>query len=85
MAIRKVTHTRKHNGQIVALGNPEEWWSPRSVIDAAVDIVTRLHRYYVTDTTGRIVPVKVLAELSGDRIHAPGTDDANLLRFLPDC
>lgn len=85
MARRRITHTRKHNGRVIALGNPDEWWSPRSVIDAIVDIETRLHRYYVTDAASRIVVVELLAGASGDRLHAPGVDGADLLRALPDC
>lgn len=85
MARRRVTHTRKHSGRIIALGNPDEWWSPRPVIDAVVDIDTRLHSYYITDAASRIVAVEVLARPSGERLHAPGNDGTDLLRYLPDC
>ena len=50
MTRRKVTHTRKRNGRVVALGNLEEWWHPRQAIDAIVDIDAKVHRYGTTSS-----------------------------------
>lgn len=54
MADRAVTKARKNlQGNIVALGCPDEWWSPRSSGDIIVDIESGAHTYYVPWTTGR--------------------------------
>ncbi|MDW4572663.1 DUF3892 domain-containing protein [Microbacterium sp. M3] len=48
MANRRVTHTRKNrDGDITAIGNPGQFWSPRAKADAIRDIETRMHTYYV--------------------------------------
>jgi hypothetical protein len=85
MARRKVTHTRKYNGRVIALGNPEEWWSSRATEDVIVDIESGLHRYYVADAAGRIVAVQRVTGRTGQRLHAPGQDGRDLLQRLPDC
>lgn len=85
MARRRVTHARKHNGRVVALGNPEDWWSPRSIVDAIVDIDTGLHRYYVTDTNGHVVIIQTIAEPTGPQLHAPRHYGGDLLSQLPEC
>jgi len=85
MARRKVTHSRKHNGRVTALGNPEEWWSARAAEEVIVDIDTGLHRYYGTDAAGRIIAVEIVAVSTGKRLHAPEYQGADLLIRLPDC
>ena len=47
MAARFVTHTGKTStGEITALGNPREPWSPRSAADVIHDIENGIHSYY---------------------------------------
>ncbi len=52
------------------MGNPEDWWSPRSTIDATVDIDTGLHSYYVLDLADRIVPIRVIHSSAGPHLEA---------------
>ena len=85
MARRKVTHARRRGSHIVALGNPAEWWSPRSTADVIVDIDTGLHRYYVTDTDGCVATIRTVTRPTGQQWHAPGHDGGDLLSQLPDC
>lgn len=48
MADRRVTHSRKNrDGDITAIGNPGQFWSPRLKADAISDIELRIHTYYV--------------------------------------
>ena len=85
MARRKVTHSRKHNGRVIGLGNPDEWWSPRSVIDICVDIDTGLHRYYIVDVFGRIVPLRATEGRRGTQVGADTPSGEPVLIQLPDC
>jgi hypothetical protein len=85
MTRRKVTHTRKNNGRVVALGNLEEWWHPRQAIDAIVDIDAKVHRYYIVDRESRVVPIRALLGPYGPRLGAPSRDGVDLLTELPDC
>ncbi len=49
MSDRQVNHVvRDSQGNIMALCNPWEEWSPRIMEDAIRDIENRTHRYYVT-------------------------------------
>jgi hypothetical protein len=70
--------TRKdRDGDILALCNPREYWSPRMKRDAISDIELDLHRYYVAvdgrqvdvDTRRKWTKRKVLANRS--RRHVP--------------
>lgn len=48
VADRRITHSRKDNrGNITAIGNPGEWWSPVSSSQAIRDIESKVHSYYV--------------------------------------
>ncbi len=85
MTRRKVTHTRKRNGRVVALGNVEEWWHPRQAIDAIVDIDAKVHRYHIVDSERRVVAIRTLLEPYGPRLSAPSPDGVDLLAELPDC
>ena len=78
MARRIVTHSRKHAGRVIAVGNPAEWWSPRSATDIAVDI-----DYWARDADRQLVR----ASLSNDRnmIHAWTSAGRDLLLLLPPC
>lgn len=83
MARRIVTHSRKHAGRIIAVGNPAEWWSPRSTTDVTVDIDAGAHTYWARHTDRQLARVS----LSTDRntIHAWTSDDRDLLLHLPPC
>lgn len=49
MDYRQVNHTQKdRDGNIIALCNPGEDWSPRKTKDAIRDIESHTHDYYVT-------------------------------------
>lgn len=55
MAERKITQTRKgYAGDILALCNPDEAWSPRFKNDAIRDIESNLHNYYVEVNNDRV-------------------------------
>ena len=50
MGERRVKKTRKDSdGDITALCNPDEFWSPRGKTDAIYDIETNRHNYYIQD------------------------------------
>jgi hypothetical protein len=53
MADRPVTHTLKNSdGDITALCNPDEPWSPRSVAEVIADIESGAHKYLVRSDLG---------------------------------
>jgi hypothetical protein len=88
MSDRRVTCTGKDpNGDITSLGNPGEWWSPRSKQDAIRDIETAAHTYYViwppgqTRTEVYVVPAATGKYLRTDRDSTP----RNNLDDLPTC
>ena len=55
MAERHMTRSRKDaDGDITALCNPGQYWSPRPKAGMIQDLETGTHRYYVTGTSGRI-------------------------------
>lgn len=58
MARRIVTHTRVVGGSVTAVCNPDEWWSPRSAGDVAIDISGRVHTYFVRRSTGKLIPIE---------------------------
>lgn len=86
MASRAVTHTRKDSkGDILALCNPKEFWSPRLKSDAIRDIESGSHTYYVVWPDGRTA-IRVVDAPDGkylrtDRDNTP----RNNLEDLPDC
>ena len=48
MADRRVTHSRKNlDGDITAIGNASQLWSPRVSADAIRDIELRTYTYFV--------------------------------------
>lgn len=48
MADRRVTHSGKNrDGDITAIGQPGQYWSPRASADAIRDIETGAHTYHV--------------------------------------
>jgi hypothetical protein len=73
---RQVTHVIKKqgtHGRIVALGNPDEAWSPRTTREAIADITSERALYYVGTPDAPVW------------IHAvPGAGDAGFVRTNPD-
>ena len=87
MADRQVTHSRKDSdGDIIALGNPGESWSPRSKLDAIHDIESRLHTYFVRSPGPTSSDVHVVNGPSGKYLRTdPDIASGNNLDNLPDC
>jgi len=86
MAEREVTQTRKnHDGDIIALCNPGDSWSPRSKQDAIRDIETKTHRYYVPWSDGR-TEIHVVNGPTGKYLRTDRDNTSrNNLDDLPDC
>ncbi len=86
MIQRKVTSTRKDDdGDITALCNPSEWWSPRSKADAISDIENEDYGYYV-EVGGERVSIHVVQGASGKYLRTdPDKTTGNNLDDLPDC
>ena len=63
MARRQVTRTKKDSdGDILALCNPSENWSPRSKNDAIYDIESNNHSYYVIIGGSKEVDIRVIKD-----------------------
>jgi len=87
MADREVTASRKdEDGDILALCNAGEWWSPRMKRDAIDDIEAGQHTYFVNVAgTGR-VDVHVVNGPNGKHLRTdPDSSTHNNLDDLPDC
>jgi len=87
MADRRVTKSRKdRDGDITALCNPGEYWSPRGKADAIADIENGLHTYHVLLAGGRRVEIRVVKGPSGKYLRTdPDVTSHNNLDDLPDC
>ena len=86
MSDRPVRKTRKdRDGDILALGNDGDSWSPRLKADAISDIEFGLHTYHVPWTSGR-TEIRVVNGVTGKylRTDRDSTTRNNLLD-LPDC
>ena len=86
MAERQVTRSRKDSdGDITALCNPAQLWSPRSKAGAISDIETGAHRYYVGGYGGRVY-VSVVNGPNGKYLRTTADPySSNNLDNLPDC
>ena len=82
MARRLVTHARNQNGRVVLVCNPEEWWSPRTVTDVAIDIETGAHTYHIRLQEHHTI--KITREPATDRLTAEHNGIDHLLH-LPTC
>lgn len=83
MARRVITHSRRHRERTVVVGNPQEWWSPRSVVDVVIDIDTQAHTYHVRGPNGHLVRVTLTDAAA--KIRASTPDGTDLLTHLPPC
>lgn len=86
MADRRVTRTRKDNdGDITALCNPGEVWSPRSKADAIRDIESKVHSYHVQWPEKR-TEIRVVNGPTGKYLRTDRDNTTrNNLDDLPDC
>ena len=86
MADRAVYKTAKDtDGDITALCNSGEHWSPRSKSNAIYDIETNLHTYYVPWVSGR-TEIRVVDGPNGKYLRTVGDGSTgNNLDELPDC
>lgn len=83
---RRVTNSRKNNdGDITALCNPGNSWSPRYKQDAINDIETSVHSYFVI-ANGKEVDIHVVNGLTGKYLRTDRDETSNNnLDDLPDC
>ena len=86
MADRAVRQSRKdENGDILALCNAGEFWSPRSKGDVINDIELQLHTYYVPWVSGR-TEIRVVNGAHGKYLRTDRDQtQRNNLDDLPDC
>ena len=87
MASRQVFATKKNvEGDITALCNSNEFWSPRYKKDAISDIETGEHSYYVL-ISGIKVNIRVVNDhIKGKYLRTdPDQTNRNNLDMLPDC
>lgn len=86
MADRQVTRSGKDaDGDITALCNPGQSWSPRRKANAISDIDSGLHGYHVV-TNGKRVEVRVVNGPRGKYLRTdPDTTPRNNLDDLLDC
>ena len=86
MARRRVKRTDKdRDGDITALCNPVEFWSPRKKGNAISDIEGDRHSYYVREH-GRSVDIIVADGPKGKYLRTdPDATTRNNLDDLPDC
>lgn len=87
MADRHVLATRKNDpGDITALCNRNESWSPRSKKDAILDIESKTHSYYVIISSRRVNIHVVNDPSKGKYLRTdPDKTTINNLDTLPDC
>jgi len=83
---RRVTNSRKaSDGDITALCNPGNYWSPRYKQDAINDIETGAHSYYVM-ASGKEVDIHVVKGSTGKYLRTdPDKTSSNNLDDLPGC
>ncbi len=86
MADRAVRQTRKDkDGDILALCEHGESWSPRLKADAIRDIETGIHTYHVPWKSGK-TPIRVVNGSTGKYLRTDRDETSrNNLDDLPDC
>lgn len=87
MSDRDVTQTRKdRDGDITALCNPGQSWSPRLKSGAISDIENRIHRYFVPWPDGKRTEIQVVNGPTGKYLRTDrDSTTRNNLDDLPDC
>ena len=87
MAKRYVTQTRKdRDGDITALCNPTEWWSPQMKADAINDIESGSHSYWVRWSSVKETRIDVVNGPTGKYLRTDkDATTKNNLDDLPDC
>ena len=87
MENREVTKTIKNQyGEVVALCNDAELWSPKLRSIAIPEIELNINRYFVKSDGEEIeVQVKNGEEIKKTLITDPVRSENNLLEYLPDC
>ena len=88
MAERAVVKSKKdRDGDILALCNSGEYWSPRSKVDAIQDIESGVYEYYVPWDDGTKTPIRVVLGGSTGKYLRTDKDNKplNNLENLPDC
>jgi hypothetical protein len=86
MIERKIISSKKDSlGNITAVCNPGEWWSPRSSEDVINDIEDLLYEYFVI-VDGAKVKISVVLGATGKYLRTdPDKTIKNNLDYLPDC
>lgn len=84
---RTVTNTRKdRDGDITALCNPAQQWSPVSKSQAISDIKSGIHSYVARWHDGTETPIRVVSGPYGDYLRTDrDTTPRNNLDELPNC
>lgn len=87
MATRYVNKSRKDSdGDITALCNEPESWSPRLKAGAITDIENGTHSYYVSWTDGKTTEIKVVKGSTGKYLRTDHDQTRrNNLDDLPNC
>lgn len=86
MIEREITGSKKDSlGNIIAVCNSGEWWSPRSSEDVINDIEEQLYEYFV-NVDGAKVNISVVLGATGNYLRTdPDRTVKNNLDYLPDC
>ena len=87
MAERAVVRSKKdRDGDILALCNSGEYWSPRGKADAIQDIESGAHQYYVPWTDGTKTLIRVVNGSTGKYLRTDKDDTSrNNLDDLDNC
>ena len=77
---------KDRDGDITALCNGSESWSPRLKADAISDIESGLHSYYVSWSDGKVTAIRVVNGPSSKYLRTDHDNTTrNNLDDLPDC
>lgn len=87
MEDRQVTHTKKDkDGDILALCQPGQYWSPRWKSEAIADIESGRHQYHVNAYGISKARVRVVQGMYGKYLRTDAdSTSGNNLDNLPDC
>ena len=86
MIERQVTQSKKDSsGDITAICNPAEWWSPKTSSEAIKEIEEKLYGYYVM-VDNQKVKIVVVDGVTGKYLRTDSDKTTiNNLDELPDC